>query len=270
MSSILRPTPAQSTRRLIVLIAALFAVAVPAIQAVMGLGLSQREFAADGNSTLRVAGYAFSIWSLIYLGLVAYAVRQALPSTGESRLITGLGWPSAAAFVGIGAWIVAAAGDAKIASVVIIFASLLALLIPFIVLAPHVRLLGLADRDRWLTAWPLAALTGWLTVAAPLNLITVATAYEALPPALSPDGWAMVAIAAVVGVAVLVSIRLRLLAYPLPIAWGLAGAFVAERDVAPGVAWAALAGAGVVLVVGFMLAVTANARIERRLTRARA
>lgn len=91
MSSVLRPTPPQSTRRLVVLLAALFAIAVPAIQAAAGLGLTQAEFAAEGNTTLRVAGYAFSIWSVIYLGLIAYAVRQALPQTGESLLINRLG-----------------------------------------------------------------------------------------------------------------------------------------------------------------------------------
>ena len=100
MSSILRPTPAQRTRRLVVLAAAVFAVVVPLVQNLAGLGLTQAEFAADGNQTLRVAGYAFSIWGLIYLGLLAYAVRQVLPQTGESVLINRMGWPSAVAFFG--------------------------------------------------------------------------------------------------------------------------------------------------------------------------
>jgi hypothetical protein len=69
MTAIERPTPAQQTRRLAVLAAAVFAVIVPVVQALGGFGLSQAEFAADGNQTLRVAGYAFSIWSLLYLGL---------------------------------------------------------------------------------------------------------------------------------------------------------------------------------------------------------
>lgn len=263
MSSILRPTPAQRTRRLVVLGAALFAIAVPAIQAGADLGLSQAAFAADGNSTLRVAGYAFAIWSLIYLGLLAYAVRQALPSTGESRLITGLGWPSAGALFGIGLWIVAAALDAKVASVAIIFASLLVLLIPLLTLAAHIRLLGLKDRDRWLTVWPLAALAGWLTVAAPLNLITVATAFDALPPMLSPTGWALTALLAVTAVTVGVTARLRLLAYPLPVAWGLVGAFVAERNDAPAVAWTALAAAVVVIGAALVLVANFRARVVR-------
>ena len=116
MSSIIRPTPAQRTRRMIVLLAALFAIAAPIIQNLAGLGLTQAEFAADGNTTLRVAGYAFSIWGLLYLGLLAYAVRQVLPQTGESTLINRLGWPSVVTLFGIGFWIIVAAMNLKAAA----------------------------------------------------------------------------------------------------------------------------------------------------------
>ena len=162
MSSILRPTPAQRTRRLVVLAAAVFAVVVPLVQNLAGLGLTQAEFAAEGNQTLRVAGYAFSIWGLIYLGLLAYAVRQVLPQTGESVLINRMGWPSAVAFFGLGLWIIVAALNLKAASVVIIFATLIALLAPMLALSGEVRRLARFDRDRLLLVWPLAALAGWL------------------------------------------------------------------------------------------------------------
>lgn len=263
MSSILRPTPAQRTRRLVVLAAAVFALVVPLVQNLAGLGLSQAEFAADGNQTLRVAGYAFSIWSVIYFGLLAYAVRQALPQTGESTLINRMGWPSAVAFFGIGFWIVIAALNLKVASVAVIFASLLALLIPLILNASTIRPLGRADRDRLLVVWPLAALAGWLTIAAPLNLITTATALEALPVALTPTGWAILAIVVTTAVALGVTAALRTLAYPLPPAWGLLGAFVAEQAEQPAVAFTALAGAIVLLLGGVLLTFRLRPGVER-------
>lgn len=263
MTAIERPTARQTTRRLVVLAAAAFAVLVPAVQAMADLGLSQAEFAADGNQTLRVAGYAFSIWGLIYMGLVAYAVRQALPRTGESVFLTRFGWPSAVAMVGIGLWIVVAAINLKAASVLIIFASLLALLVPLLLYSGTVRSLGSTERDRWLGAWPLAALAGWLTIASPLNLITVATAYDALPAALSPTGWAIVAIVVVTAVAVAVTARLRLMAYPLPIAWGLIGAFVAEQERNPTLGFTAL-GAALLIVVAAVILVF---RLQRGIAR---
>ena len=264
MSAIERPTPRQRTRRLVVLAAAVFAVVVPVVQRLGGFGLSQAEFAADGNQTLQVAGYAFSIWGLLYLGLLVYAGRQALPQTGESVLINRLGWPSAVAMFGIGLWIIAAALNLKAASVVIIFASLLALLVPLLVHGKTIRTTGVMDRDRWFLIWPLSALAGWLTVAAPLNLITTATAFDALPDFLSPTGWALVALPALaVLVGVEVTIYLRTLAYPLPIAWGLVGVFVAEQERNPTLAYPALVGAFILVVVAVIITFGLKRGIER-------
>ncbi len=264
MTAIERPTPAQQTRRLAVLAAAVFAVVVPIVQALGGFGLSQAEFAADGNQTLRVAGYAFSIWSLLYLGILIYAGRQALPQTGESVLINRMGWPSVVAFFGIGFWIVMAALNLKAASVVVILASLLALLLPMLGSARTIRATGTMERDRWFLIWPLAALAGWLTVAAPLNLITVATAFEALPAALSPTGWALLAVVATTVVWLVLTWALRTLAYPLPIAWGLVGAFVAEQEVKPMLAFTALAAAFILVVAGVIVTFGLRRGVERR------
>lgn len=73
----------------------------------------------------------------------------------------------------------------------------------------------------------------------------------------------MTAILAVVVVTVGVTARLRLLAYPLPVAWGLVGAFMAERNDAPAVAWAALGGAVVVVGAGLALVRAFRSRVDR-------
>ncbi len=263
MSSIVRPTSAQMTRRLIVLATAGFAVAVGWSQQLLGWGQSPAEFSADSDETLRVAGYAFSIWGLIYLGLLAYAVRQAMRQTGESLLIQRLGWPSAAAFLGIGWWVVAAAFDWETATVVLIFASLVVLLAPLLANAGAIRALGRSDRDRWLVVWPLALLAGWLTVASPVNLLTVATGNDALPAMLSPTGWAVVAVAGVVLVAVFVTWRLRMLGYALPISWGLLGVFAAEMERNPPLAYIALAAAVAVVIAAVILTFRLTPGVER-------
>ena len=38
------------------------------------------------------AGYVFSIWGLIYLGLLAFAVYQLTPSGRQSRAVARVGW----------------------------------------------------------------------------------------------------------------------------------------------------------------------------------
>ncbi|MGV8929475.1 MAG: hypothetical protein ACOH1E_06970 [Brevundimonas sp.] len=249
MNSIIRPTPGQSIRRLIVLGSAIFAVVVGQSQILMGWGQTPAEFAADSDATLKVAGYAFAIWGVIYLGLLAYAIRQALPQTGESPLLRQFGWPSVVALLAIGSWVVAAAFDWEAATVILIFGALAALMVPLIGNAGVIRTLGRGDLDRWLTTWPLAMLAGWLTVAAPLNLLTVVTGNDALPTVLSPTVWAGLAIVTVTLAALVMTQKLRTLAYALPIAWGLLGAFVAEQERNLPLAYIALA-AGVAVLVG--------------------
>ncbi len=261
--SIARPTAPQMTRRLIVLAATVFAVVIGQTQVLLGWGQSPAEFSADGDSTLRVAGYAFAIWGLIYLWLLVYAVRQVLPQTGESLLIHRLGRPSVAALLGIGWWVIAAAFDWEAATVILIFASLAAVLVPLLANAGAIRALGRFDRDRLMTVWPLALLAGWLTVAAPLNLITVATGNGLLPEVLSPTVWAILAIVIVTAVALGVTQRLRTVAYGLPIAWGLLGAFVAEQERNPMLAYVALAAAVAVLVGAIMLTFRLRPGVER-------
>lgn len=263
MTEILRPTPAQKQRRLIVLALAILSVVVAYSQMAFGIGQTPEQFAADSDVTLRVAGYAFAIWGLIYAGLIVYAVRQALPATGESRLINRLGWPSALAFAGIGLWIVASAMDWEGATVGLIFMALLALMIPMAQEASTIRALPLKHRDRWMVVWPLALLGGWLTVASPLNLITVLTGNGDLPAMLSPTVWAMVAIAAVGLITLAMSAALRTVAWSIPVTWGLVGAFVAEQERNPPLAMVAVGAAVAVLAGALLLSLRYHRRVER-------
>lgn len=230
MASIVRPNAEQKTRRLVVVGAAALAVIAGQLQQFGNLGQTPAEFSADSDASLRVVGWAFAIWGPIYLGLIAYAVRQVLPRTGESEIISRFGWPSILALLGIGSWIVAAALDAEVATIVLIFGSLTVLVIPLLRNAALIRSLGNRDMDRWLVAWPLGALAGWLTIASPVNLLTVATGNGDLPASFPPTAWALMAIAGVATFTLIVTWRTRLLAYPLPVSWGLLGVFVAEQD----------------------------------------
>ena len=245
--------PAYPIRRILILIAAFAAVLIGYGQIAMNIGQSPAEFAADGDSTLRVAGFAFSIWGVIYAWLIVYAVYQAIPSTTENAALRALGWPSFGALAGIGLWIVASAADWKWGSVFIIAASLLAVLFP-LALRPDLWR-GLPLKQRALVVWPLALLAGWLSIASVVNLITVLTAQALLPAVLPPAGWAILAVVLTAAIALVVTWRIDQWTYPLPVAWGLFGAFVAERSANIPVAFVCLLGCVAVLLGGLWLTV---------------
>ena len=233
-------------RTLCVLLAALAAVAAAPVLQVFG-ALDAGTFADEGDQTLRAAGYAFSIWGLIYFGLVAYGIWQMLRQTPETEALAAVGWPSVVAMAGCALWLVAAGFDIKPATVAIIVVSAAAAIRGLLRAVPHWGPLGPAS--RFFIFWPLGLLAGWLTIASAINILTVLTAYGLITPETArPAAFAGIAAVLLVGAAVVW--RMHHLAYALPIAWGLVAVYVAERADKPDVAWAALAAAGLMLVVG--------------------
>ena len=220
---------------------AIFAVGTPIVQWLTGtIAVGQTNLVNDGEQTLEAAGYAFSIWSLIYIGLLAYAAYQALPSTRETPGLRLLGWPSVIAMSGCGAWLLAATLDAKWATVAIITVAAASLCIP---LARRYPVQTAAD--FWLIAAPLSLLAGWLTIASAINTLTVLTGVGVITEATAP-AWAGAGILIVLLIGAGLSFVSNNWVYPLPIAWGLVAVTVAEQTDRPMIA---AMGAGCALVL---------------------
>lgn len=230
-------------RTLAVVAAAAFAVAVPIAQFALGVTpTGETELVRDGDTTLEAAGYAFSIWSVIYVGLIAYAIYQALPSTRETPGLRALGWPSVVAMVGCGLWLIAAIYDIKLATMLIIIGSAAALCIPLSRRYPVQHRI-----EFWLVAAPLSMLAGWLTIASAINTLTVLTGWGFINASSAP-AWATAGVILVVLIGATLAIASRNWIYPLPIAWGLAAVWVAEQTDRPNVALLAAAGSAALLV----------------------
>jgi hypothetical protein len=243
-----------AARKLAVVAATVFAIAAPAWQATTGWGLSAAEFSRAGDRTLRAAGYAFSIWTLIYLGLVGFAVYQLLPRSDGSGALRRAGWPAAAAIAGCGAWILASAADLEWLTVAVIALSASAAIWALL------QVKGATKAERVFVTWPMAWLAGWLTVATALNPATVATELGYVPGDLRAPV-AVGGVLAVWAVAFAVLRSARAAAYVLPVSWGLIAVFVAERQDNPLPAWTAIAGAIVLpLLAGQMARSTACRR----------
>ncbi len=240
---------------LLILLCVLAAIGIPASQALNGWGIGQRQFAAQGDGVLRVAAYAFSIWGLLYAGLLAYALRR-LILAHDGAVEAAMDIPLAAASLGCGLWIAAAGFNLMALTVVIILVSLISALTGLL------RLRKLRPRlnwpDRATLVWPLSALTGWLTVAAMANVLTVLNAKGLIASPSTPIALAGIAAAGLAAGAILLVTRLA--SYAVPVAWGLIGVFVAEHADQPSVAQWALACALVLLAA----AVGVGLRARRR------
>jgi len=201
-----------------------FAILAPLLQSLASLGLSAAEFSYQGDSTLRVAGYAFSIWGPLYFGMLAFAIYGSLPKARSSKLVQHFMWPATIAFCGCGAWIVAAAANLAWLTVIIIAASAV-ILIRALVSSPNPVSSG---ETRWVLL-PLAALAGWLTVATVVNLVTVLTMKHVIASAaVLPAAMASILLALLV--ARIVATHSRSVVYLLPVIWGFTAIGVAEAQ----------------------------------------
>jgi len=177
-------------------------------------GITPADISNKYLTPITPAGYAFSIWSLIYLGLIAFSVYQLLPTNlAKYRNLRELYILSCLLNC---SWIYAWHHD----QIAVCF--LLILLLVAVLFLINSRLRA-ADTPRayWLVKAPFAVYFGWVTAAALVNF-AILLAY--LKVGLSPQAWngmaiTLIATAAILGL--LVRFTLSNYLYPLAIAWAL-------------------------------------------------
>ena len=166
------------------------------------------------------ASSAFSIWSVIYLGLIAYAVWQALPAQRESARQRSMGWLAAASMVLNAAWLLVVQAGSVWWSVVVmaLLLTVLVLILERMRATPSSSLV-----ETVLVDGTFGLYLGWVTVAAIANVAAAATTSEPGDLGLGATGWSVVLLvaAALIGVAFAVHTGGRL-TINLAMAWGLA------------------------------------------------
>ncbi|KJL40678.1 hypothetical protein RS82_03294 [Microbacterium trichothecenolyticum] len=172
----------------------------------------------DG-SYLAPARPAFSIWTVIYVGLLAYTVWQALPRQRGSERQRALGYLIAGTMVLNGLWLVTAQFGSLALTVlaIIVLLALLGVTFSRTVIEP-------ADgwADRLLVDGVTGLHLGWVTLATVANVTAWLTSIGPPEWEASADLWGVVVLiaVAVIGLGIEIASRWRL-GPALALAWGL-------------------------------------------------
>lgn len=219
--------------------------------------------AADAT-LIAPAGPAFAIWTLIYLGLLAYAVWQFFPSVRADPRHRALGYPIAASMLLNAAWILSVQAGILWLSVAVIVVLLAVLCWLY---ATCVRRPPRALIDALITDGTIGLYLGWVSIATAAN-VTAALVASGF------DGWGLPAEVWSVLVIELAAVAIALLgifsrggfAPMLAACWGLAWVAVGRLGGEPeSVPTGVAAIIGIVLIVGATLAARLLTGRDRRL-----
>ncbi|QYK51486.1 MAG: tryptophan-rich sensory protein [Anaerolineales bacterium] len=182
------------------------------------------------------AGYVFSIWGLIYIGLIAFAIYQAAPARRGNKLFDQIApayWLASLANAG---WILLWHYEQfplTLAVIAVLLASLIAIY-------REVKSTKADTSFRWCVQIPFAVYLGWVSVATIANASQVLTYLQWGAWGLSAESWAviMLVVASVLGAAML--LRERDAAYTLVLVWAFVGIALKQADSAlvANAAWA--------------------------------
>jgi benzodiazapine receptor len=198
------------------------------------------------------AGYVFSIWGLIYVALVAFAVYQALPSQRNNPRLRRIGTLFALSCVANIAWLFL--WHYEIFPLTLVAMLALLLLLIAIYLRLDIGRAQVSTAEKWLVHVPFSIYLGWITVATIANVTSLLDYLNWSGWGISPEVWTVIMLVAAVGIASAVSLTRGDVAYMLVIVWALAGIAVKHADtpVVATAAWVATALALLMLVVGWL------------------
>ena len=221
---------------------------------------------SDRYPTLLVAaGYAFSVWGLIFLLDVVFGVWQLRPRQRDSAILDRIRPAATAGFVLTAAWMPIFAQQVFWLALLVIWAALACLLYCAIALSAHEP--PRPGERAW--AWfPLSLHAGWLTLAAFLNTAQVIVAYEWLPTG-DMLSWSLWLFAAATALLLAANGRMRgNWAYAAVAVWGLVAVYQKQSaSTLPGAstaAWIAIGIAIAALVQTLWLRMHHRRRIDRR------
>jgi hypothetical protein len=198
------------------------------------------------------AGYVFSIWGLIYIGLIALAVFQALPTQRENPRLRATGWwislGSLANLVWIFLWHYEQFPLTLVAMLILLGSLIL------VYLRLGIGRVQVSSMEEFAVRLPVRIYLGWITVATVANVTVVLDYLKWDGFGISPEVWMILVLGAVLLIGALMNFTRGDIAYAAVLLWALAG--IAFKHVGTPMVviptWIAFAGVVLTLVLALI------------------
>lgn len=164
------------------------------------------------------AAYVFSIWGLIYLGLIAYTIYQ---FRCEDKHISTIAWPFILSNVFNSAWIIAWHYQVFWLSILLMFAILGCLITIYTRL--NIGLTTASAQEKLFVHLPFSIYLGWITVATIANITSYLDFIGWSGWGISEAMWAVIMLGVAVIVGTVISLSRGDIAYMAVLVWAFIG-----------------------------------------------
>lgn len=210
---------------------------------------TQADMSAKYSTLFTPAGYAFSIWGLIYTLLfcfVIYQSRSLFVPVRDDAFVLKTGWWFILSCMANSLWCYLFVGDYILASTFVIFFMLFCLL--KIVINNRMEL---DDKPISVIAflwWPFVIYSGWLTVACIANVTLYLTKIGWNGFNISAQTWTIIMISIATIINLVVTWKRNMREFAVVGAWAFIAIAVANMDTQQTIVYAAYGAAGILLI----------------------
>ena len=240
--------------QIITVLATLVTITINALANILPLNGLETGVISDRFEIFFVpAGYVFSIWGLIYLALIAYAVYQALPAQADNptlKKIAPFYWVgSVANSIWIFLW------HYEVFSWTVI--AMVAILITLILISQ--KLIETDGLEKWLVRLPFSIYLGWISVATIANVSQNLFLYKWNGWGIGNEIWAVIMLAVASLLGILKIWQEKDTPFALVLIWAFVGITVSQAGIALVVntAWVSV----IVLVTTVVASIIKNKKV---------
>jgi hypothetical protein len=222
------------TRQLITLVAIVASIVVNTISNIFplnGTNVGKLSNTLLAPVQITPANYAFAIWGVVYLGLLAYGLYQFQSTERHNpRLVRG-GYLLTIACIAQCAWIYLFLGRLFALSIV----AMLGILLPLIALYQCLGIgyQNISKQERWFLHIPISIYLGWITVATVVNVASTLYVNEWNGWGIPATAWTVLMMVVSAAIASYVYIERHDTAYTLVIVWALLGIAIRQIGTPP-------------------------------------
>ena len=172
------------------------------------------------------AGYVFTIWFLIFVGWIAFAIFQFLPAQKDNQRLRNLGYWFALSGVFNAAWLFCWHFNLFGLSVLVMLALLGTLIISYVRLDVGRSVVSYAE--KWAVDVSISVYLGWISVATVANITSWLYSINWNGFGITPQVWAVIMLVVASLIGVMMALSRKDSGYLLVFVWAFAGIAVKQ------------------------------------------